>query len=71
MGKGIRAVIKLLCLGFCLLFLAASKGLAAAPLSVTSPDGTLTVTLELSRTRSLTFRASGLTITFRSRARRS
>lgn len=47
MGKGIHAAIKPFCLLNCFLFLTAVKGLAAAPLTVTSPDGNLSVTFEL------------------------
>jgi len=47
MGKKIHAVIKLLLSpGICLLLLV-SNGLAASPLSVTSPDGNLSVTFEV------------------------
>lgn len=46
MGKGIHTVIKLLCPGICLL-LFASNGLPASPLTVTSPDGNLSVTFEI------------------------
>ena len=47
MGKEIRAVINLLCLASFVLLLVALNGIAAAPLSVTSPDGNLSVTFEL------------------------
>lgn len=47
MGKEIRAVINLLCLASFVLLLFALNGIAAAPLSVTSPDGNLSVTFEL------------------------
>ncbi|HET7102336.1 MAG TPA: glycoside hydrolase family 97 N-terminal domain-containing protein, partial [Terriglobia bacterium] len=47
MEKGIRAVINPLCFGSFLLLLVALNGLAAAPLSVTSPDGNLSLTFEL------------------------
>ncbi len=46
MGKGIHAVIKLLCHGICLLLLV-SNGLSESPLTVTSPDGNLSVTFEV------------------------
>ena len=46
MGKGIHAVIKLLCHGICMLLLV-SNGLAESPLTVTSPDGNLSVTFEV------------------------
>jgi len=47
MGKGIRHCMKPICLGGCFLFFLAVNGLAAAPLSVTSPDGNLAVTFEV------------------------
>ena len=47
MRKGILVVTKRSCLGGCFLLLFAASGLAATPLSVTSPDGNLTVTFEL------------------------
>jgi alpha-glucosidase len=47
MGKGIRDFMKPVCLGGCFLFFLAVNGLAAAPLSVTSPDGNLAVTFEV------------------------
>jgi len=47
MGKGIRNFMKPICLGGCFLFFLAINGLAAAPLSVTSPDGNLAVTFEV------------------------
>ncbi|HEX5411792.1 MAG TPA: glycoside hydrolase family 97 protein [Terriglobia bacterium] len=46
MGKGIHAVIKLLCPWICLL-LFISNGLAASPLTLASPDGNLSVTFEV------------------------
>lgn len=49
MGKGIRAFIKLFSFGSSLLLIAALNGRAAAPLSVTSPDGNLSVTFELKK----------------------
>src|SRR5574337_446248 len=45
MGKGMRAVFKLLCLECCLLLI--PDGLAASPITVTSPDGNLSVTFEV------------------------
>jgi alpha-glucosidase len=47
MEKGIHAAIKPFYLLNCFLFLTAVHGLAAAPLTVTSPDGKLSVTFEL------------------------
>ena len=47
MGKGSHAFIKPICLGACFLFLLAISGLAATPLSVTSPDGNLSATFEV------------------------
>ena len=49
MGKGIHAFMKPIFLGGCFLFFLAINGLAAAPLSVTSPDGNLSVTFELKK----------------------
>lgn len=46
MGKGIRAVVELLYPGICLLLLA-SNGLAASSLTVSSPDGKISVTCEV------------------------
>jgi alpha-glucosidase len=47
MGKGIPAFVKPIVLGACFLFILAANGFSAAPLSVTSPDGNLTVAFEL------------------------
>lgn len=47
MGKGIHALNRVLCLAGCFLFLAGASGLAAAPLTLKSPDGKLSVTFEV------------------------
>jgi alpha-glucosidase len=47
MGKGIPAFVKVIVLSACFLFILGADAFSAAPLSVTSPDGNLTVTFEL------------------------
>ena len=47
MGKGTPAFVKPIVLSACFLFILAANGFSAAPLSVASPDGNLTVTFEL------------------------
>jgi alpha-glucosidase len=47
MRKRIHGVIKQICLGSCLTLCVALNGFGASPLSVTSPDDTLSVTFEL------------------------
>jgi alpha-glucosidase len=47
MEKGFQVVTRHFCILCCFVFFAALAAVAAAPLSVTSPDGNLTVTFEL------------------------
>ncbi len=47
LGRGIGALVKSICLASCLFLVLAINGLAATSLSVTSPDGNLSLTFEL------------------------